>query len=148
VIKTDKKTNAKRLLILSCSDKKREGLAKAIELYDGPAYHIVRNYLKQQPNNVDIKILSAKYGLIDSDLVIPTYNQKMTREKALEYAEKYKDIIKDLEQKYDDIFVYGGRYYRMTIKEAIKSNKIKYSEGTIGKQLSQLKNWLYNTKQA
>ena len=135
----------RKLLILSCSNKKREGLYRAIELYDGPAYHIIRNYLKYQ-NNVDIKILSAKYGLIDPDLVIPTYNQKMTKEKALEYVEKYKDTIKDLEQKYDDIFVYGGRYYKMVVKEVVKSNKIKYSEGAIGKQLSQLKRWLYDTK--
>lgn len=133
------------MLILSCSNKKREGLYKAIELYDGPAYRIIRNYLKYQ-NNIDIKILSAKYGLIDPDLVIPTYNQKMTKEKVLEYVEKYKDMIKDLERKYDDIFVYGGRYYRMVIMEVAKSNKIKYSEGAIGKQLSQLKRWLYDMK--
>ena len=139
------KNQKRKLLILSCSNKKREGLYKAIELYDGPAYRIIRNYLKYQ-NNIDIKILSAKYGLIDPDLVIPTYNQKMTKEKVLEYVEKYKDMIKDLERKYDDIFVYGGRYYRMVIMEVAKSNKIKYSEGAIGKQLSQLKRWLYDMK--
>jgi len=116
---------------------------KAIELYDGPAYHIVRNYLKRSPDNIDIKILSAKYGLIDPDLAISTYDQKMTNEKALEYIKKYENIIKDFIQKYDDIFVYGGKYYKMVIKEVIKSNKIKYSERGIGKQLSQLKRWLY-----
>jgi len=134
---------SRRLLILSCSNKKKDGLMKAIELYDGPAYHIVRNYLKRSPDNIDIKILSAKYGLIDPDLAISTYDQKMTNEKALEYIKKYKNIIKDFVQKYDDIFVYGGKYYKMVIKEVIKSNKIKYSERGIGKQLSQLKRWLY-----
>jgi len=144
-LEIQQKNQKRKLLILSCSNKKREGLYKAIELYDGPAYRIIRNYLKYQ-NNIDIKILSAKYGLIDPDLVIPTYNQKMTKEKVLEYVEKYKDMIKDLERKYDDIFVYGGRYYRMVIMEVAKSNKIKYSEGAIGKQLSQLKRWLYDMK--
>ena len=116
---------------------------KAIELYDGPAYHIVRNYLKHRPDNVDVKILSAKHGLIDPDLVISTYDQKMTKEKASEYVKKYENIIKDFVQKYDDIFVYGGKYYKMVIKEVVDSSKIKYSEGGIGKQLLQLKRWLY-----
>jgi len=65
----DVMNTVKRLLILSCSQRKRPdpGLLPAIERYDGPVFQVVRRYLREQPagsKQLDVFILSARYGLI------------------------------------------------------------------------------------
>ena len=129
--------NKERLLILSCSDRKKADRAKAIDLYDGPAFRVIRKYLKTK-DGVDVKILSAKYGLISQDEIIDTYNQKMTPESAATYRKKYLRESKILQNSYDDIFFFGGKVYR----SVLRNNNFKYGEGRIGEKLSQLKAWL------
>jgi len=74
----------KYLLILPCSKRKKPvSKAQALELYDGPFYRVVR---KAKPQNLDILILSAKYGLISSNESISYYDQMMTAERAEELA--------------------------------------------------------------
>lgn len=129
--------NNQRLLILSCSQSKRYDKGKAIELYDGPAFRIVRNYLKTK-NGIDVKIISAKYGLIGQNEVIDTYDLKMTDEKADEYRKKYSREFRTLEKSFGDIFVFGGKNYM----KVTKNRNFKFSQGRIGEKLSQLKTWL------
>ena len=59
-----------RLLILSCSQRKApaKGRLPAIDRYDGPAFRVLRKYLREGPAEVPtVLILSAKYGLIESE---------------------------------------------------------------------------------
>jgi len=61
---------AKYLLIIPCSKRKTAPprvKVSAINLYDGPFYRIIRKAFREsgKPDNLDIMILSAKYGLID-----------------------------------------------------------------------------------
>jgi hypothetical protein len=44
-------TRTRRMLILACSRRKRpdEGLLPAIERYDGPAFRMVRRFLREMP---------------------------------------------------------------------------------------------------
>ena len=61
----------RKLLIVSCSKTKRKlKNAPAMEVYDGPVYKILRKNLKQ---NLDILIISAKYGLIKQDGILLWY---------------------------------------------------------------------------
>ena len=62
-----------RMLILACSRRKRldEGLLPAIDRYDGPAFRVLRRFLRERPAGApDVLILSAKHGLIAHDLPI------------------------------------------------------------------------------
>ncbi len=59
----------KRLLILSCSQRKSESLERlpAIERYNGPLFFVLRRFIRECPGqarHLDVYILSAAYGLI------------------------------------------------------------------------------------
>src|SRR5438874_2572283 len=73
--------SAGHLLILGCSDRKRAAKSKlpALDLYDGVNFRVLRAFLNQQgwPPGLCIKILSAKYGLIDATALIETYDQRL-----------------------------------------------------------------------
>lgn len=129
-----------RLLIMSCSERKKNKTGPAIEVYDGPAYRMVRRYL-QNNDGLDVRIISGKYGLISKDTIISTYNAKLTKENVLELRKKYASEMKVLSSAYDKKFVYGSKLYRSAL---MNGDSLKHTEGKIGQQLSQLKKWLYN----
>lgn len=137
--------NNKYLLILPCSKQKKKLYgACALELYDGPSYRIVR---KNQPKNLDILILSAKYGLINSDNLISHYDQIMTPNRAGELA---KEIMVKLEstfknEDYDEIFINLGKKYMLALNESkniLDEHNVNWANGQIGERLHQLKIWL------
>ena len=73
----------KRLVILSCSQRKVQSasLMPAIERYDGPAYLVVRKWMRTIPDarrDHEFLILSAEFGLISDSLRIPYYDRRMT----------------------------------------------------------------------
>lgn len=137
--------NNKYLLILPCSKQKKKLYgACALELYDGPSYRIVR---KNQPKNLDILILSAKYGLINSDNLISHYDQIMTPNRAEELAN---EIMVKLErtfrnEDYDEVFINLGKKYMLALDESkniLDENNVNWANGQIGERLHQLKTWL------
>ncbi len=133
------------LLILSCSKRKKQiSKAPALELYDGPFYRLLR---KNMSSNLDVLILSARYGLIDSNKIISYYDQRMTVERAKELSEhvevKLKEKIKNME--YKNIFVNLGKTYMIAFKnneKLLKKYNVIYAKGPIGERLHQLKKWL------
>lgn len=128
----------KRLLIMSCSQSKKRIKGTTLEVYNGKSYQVVKKYLRKY-NGLDIRIVSAKYGLISSRSEIEFYDEKMTSEKARIYRRKYSKEINTLLSSYEDVFFFGGNLYRGVLGKNIP----KCSEGPIGKQLHQLKEWLY-----
>ncbi|MCL4333384.1 MAG: hypothetical protein M1290_06435 [Candidatus Thermoplasmatota archaeon] len=128
-----------RLLLLSCSETKKIGEGKAIDIYDGPAFKMVRKYLNQR-DGIDVRIISAKYGIISKDKPIEYYNEKLTPEKALKYRLIYSNEINALCSNYQDIMLFGGHTYQSVFKD----ENIKRTSGRIGEQLLQLKEWLYS----
>lgn len=143
-----------RLLILSCSQKKKvdSEFLPAIDRYDGPAYQLLRKYLRKthQPiYKLDIYILSAKFGLIASDIEIPFYDQLMTDRRADELKTPVFQHVRDLltNRKYKEVFISGGKNYLRVLSQVerfIPSDcKIYFSDGTQGRKLSELYEWLY-----
>lgn len=128
-----------RLLILSCSMKKTDNGGKAVDVYDGPSYRMLRKYLKNK-RDMDVKIISAKYGLIDGSDRISPYDNKMKSKDALIYKKIYESEISKLASKYDDVRFYGGKLYKSVIYD---NHDIVKIDGRIGCQLHQLKQWLY-----
>ncbi|MHB1492662.1 MAG: DUF6884 domain-containing protein [Thermoplasmataceae archaeon] len=127
-----------RLLIMSCSESKNHISGPSLQVYNGKSYQMLRKYFKDY-DGLDVRIISAKYGLISKDKRIDFYDEKLTTEKALGYRRRYSREIKVLLNSYDDVFVYGSTLYRTVLGK----QKPKHSEGKIGEQLHQLKEWLY-----
>lgn len=130
-----------RLLILSCSKRKKMGSGPSIEIYDGGAFRVVRRYL-QLNDGLDVRILSAKHGLINQAFQIENYDEKMTILKAKLYRKKYAREISTLLSSYRDVMICGGKEYR----DVTGDRKCYYTKGKNGEQLHQLKEWLYFSK--
>ncbi len=86
------------LLIISCSQRKvetSETLA-AIDRYDGPTYRTLRKARREgrYPKNLNILIISAKYGVLACQQPADNYDQKMTPKRAakLRPSEKSSDL--------------------------------------------------------
>ncbi|OCR01055.1 hypothetical protein BCD67_16905 [Oscillatoriales cyanobacterium USR001] len=146
------KSSSRRLLILSCSQAKRSQKddLPAIERYDGPSFRLLRRFLRQQPDTLlDIYVLSAKFGLIRGDLVIPNYDQKMSKALASELS---LSVVTNLEA-----IVSQGTYQKLLICvtkmyfNALSgysgimpdSLEVTVGTGTLGRKLSILHQWLY-----
>ena len=142
----------KRLVILACSQRKVQGnlLMPAIARYDGPAYKVVRKWLRATPDARfyhDFLILSAEFGLISDRRYIPYYDRCMTVERAKELHQETLYTLKPILSSgtYGAIFVCMGKTYRRGI-EGVDAffPEIQYSYGGIEMQISQLRQFLYN----
>lgn len=129
------------ILILSCSQHKIERPARPIEFYNGQSYRIVRKFLKENPDlNIEIYVLSAKYGLIDAmdpDEILEPYDLKMDPE----IASRWKEILERTIDK-DRITRANSFFYGSSLYYSVLPFEIPHSQGKIGEQLHQLKEWL------
>jgi len=142
-----------RLLILSCSNRKRRdaGLLPAIDRYDGQAYRVLAGYRRAVPDDaIDVLILSAGFGLIDSETPIAWYDRQMTLDRAAELQRQVSaDVRNRLTQgDYHRALFYGGARYRAALDtDLVADARLTFTSGPIGAQLSMLKTWLYGARQ-
>ena len=146
-----------RLLLLSCSEAKvpdPEPLP-AIQRYDGPAFRVVRKFLREAPpdaQDVEIYILSAKYGLIPDQAEIEPYDRRMTQERAAELREatleEFDSVIE--RHKPSELFLSLGRDYLRAVEgfreRVLADTRVIVSDGSAGKKLTALKAWLYGQR--
>jgi hypothetical protein len=143
-----------RLLILSCSRSKRAEaeLLPAYERYDGPSFRLLRRFLNQKLNQPSVYILSAEYGLIHSNQRIPFYDRQMTKQRALELrptvTAKLKRIFNN--KLYDEageaLVCLGKDYFQVVDADGTLFSStplVKVAEGSLGRKLSCLHDWLY-----
>jgi len=144
----------KFLLIVSCSGKKNKTKKKipAIKRYEGVYYKVI-NKLKREnkfPSNLDIIIISAKYGFLKPNDLIENYDLKMNKKQARKLN---KSIVRDLrnyirDKKYKEIFINLGKDYMLSIRGfeqfIPKETKIIVANGGIGKKMKQMKEWILN----
>jgi cytoplasmic iron level regulating protein YaaA (DUF328/UPF0246 family) len=148
-----KKADPRYLLIIACSQRKRSdnGLLPAIERYDGVNFRVLQKAKREGYllGNLDILILSAKYGLIEASTLIENYDLKMTKQRAIELQVR---VTKDLDNylsktSYDEIFVNFGKTYLTALASSGKipklNEKIVYARGGIGQKMAQMKDWLH-----
>ena len=152
----------RKLLIIGCSERKSKllGFRPAIDRYDGPTYRILRKMHREVnfPENVDVLIISAKYGLISLYELIEDYDQCMTAERAAELAPIVQELLTGEIiggngngdgtlgihfYKYDEAFIHLGKTYRQTL-EGFHWGLIRTLEasGGIGLKNRQMKVWL------
>ena len=136
-----------RLLILSCSARKTNnpGLIPAIDRYDGHFFRVLKKALRDgYAHNVQLAILSSRFGLLNTYTLIPDYDQRMTPERC--EAEK-PDLQRNLnlwlgDTRYDEIFVNLGNDYLPLIEGMPGLATATFAAGQIGERARQLKEWL------
>ena len=145
-------SESRNLLIVACSKRKRfdSSLLPAIERYDGSTFRTIRRFLRLKPPEVpDIYILSAEFGLISSEQMVPNYDRKMTRDRTLQLQPK---VITDLKQilnskPYKKLLICVSRDYLQALdgyEQIIPDGlMVQKALGASGKKLSELYHWLY-----
>ena len=93
-------------LIVSCCQSKLEGAHKAIDIYQGKAFKLIRK--ENLLDTVDVWILSAKLGLIHSSELISWYELKMNETRSVELIEQGRPNVVPT----GEINIYGGKLYR------------------------------------
>ncbi|MCD9476300.1 hypothetical protein GLP21_17640 [Photobacterium carnosum] len=108
----------KPLIIVPCSNNKTAKHSLAIEMYDGK----IINQLKHLHQLADIAVLSAKYGLIDANEKIDTYNERLHKRKSKgaealtdEFVAKHMASFENLMRSYVHHKVMGKRKIRRTV---------------------------------
>ncbi len=90
-----------------------------------------------------IYILSAKYGLVDPEQVIPPYNETLNTMKSGQVKDWALDVIDQMEGKInfqkDEIIFLAGERYRKFLQPLCRNASVPLEGLGIGKQLSWLK---------
>lgn len=138
-----------RLLILSCSATKRTdpGLLPALHRYDGVAFRVVRTALRKlaDDRHPRVCILSAEFGLIESDMLIPWYDRRMDLARAAELQTQVQVALHAvLTPDIDSVFIALSRAYLPALGDLPTGPwNVTYAQGGIGQRLGQLRRWLY-----
>ena len=93
-------------LIVSCCQSKLPGTHKAIDIYQGKAFKLIRE--ENLLDTVDVWILSAELGLIHSSEMISWYELKMNETRSLELIDQGRPSVLPV----GEINIYGGKLYR------------------------------------
>ncbi len=148
---------SRRCLIVGCSRTKvssSQPLA-AIELYDGPAFRVVRRYLGQAPKavkNVDIFVLSAEFGLISAETKISSYDRLMNAARAAELRPSVLEAVRAqiCPQNYTEVFLSMGKTYVQAMEgvDALLGDGIRViiSDSASGQKLTELQRWLWGVE--
>ena len=141
-----------RLLILSCSQRKRlsNELLPAVERYDGPSFRLLRRFLRHAQIKPAMMILSAKYGLINCEYLIPYYDQGITRSAVQHLRPQVGKTLQTIFRGSADkpleaeLFLCMGKSYLETFVENVPSHVlVKHAQGSPGNKLVALHDWLY-----
>lgn len=140
----------RNLLIISCSKRKVVGRADtALQVYDGPVYRVLRKRISyMDAAQVQIFIVSAKYGFISAETVIESYERKITAERAAQLNMTILDNLQGIlnSGNYRKVFINLGSTYSAAIRGIERilppGVEIGYACGGIGQRTSQTIRWL------
>jgi hypothetical protein len=144
-------SNTRSLLIIACSQRKclTPGLLPALERYDGGSYRLLRKARREDnwPKRLDVLILSAKYGLIEASTPIAHYEQRMTRQRAIELHPQTLQVLQSYAEQniFHEVYVDLGQDYAFAIRgieQLFSKPSVTFAAGRIGERLSHLKTWL------
>ena len=147
----DPPTHAARLLVLACSARKRPdaGPLPAVERYDGPAYRVLRKYLRATRDaGLAVRILSARHGLIRGDEPVADYDQRLTAARARELAPAVSAAVLAEHEalRPGATLLCLGRLYLGCVGEVGDLPGAELAAAGQGRKLAHLKAWLYENK--
>lgn len=150
-LKNKKAAPGRRLLLLSCSRRKRRtrSLLPAVERYDGPAFRILRRYLSVQlTTRPDVLILSAKWGVVSGDTLLPDYDRRMTARRMREMRPSVIAKLREVFERglYGEVFISMSENYLQVIQglPEIAGVTIYTARGGRARKLSALYDWLHD----
>lgn len=143
----------RRLLILSCSRKKRTGsrLLPALERYDGPAFQVLRKFIVEcsaEACKLDIRILSAKFGLIPADRPLPFYDELITAHRAMALNPTVSAEMERLlaQRIYRKLLINVGQNYYPALagfeSHVPDGLEVAQASGSSGRRQTMLRDWL------
>ncbi|MEZ9699041.1 DUF6884 domain-containing protein [Vibrio sp. 10N.261.46.E12] len=120
----------KPVLIIGCSNSKLQGVHRAIDLYQGDIYKVLRANVDDIQQHFDVFILSALHGLVPADKELKDYNLQMcSRKKAseiTEFANKHKrkafKLIRDVASSDRKLYIALTKDYLASLDEMFKSD--------------------------
>ncbi|MCL2569687.1 MAG: hypothetical protein FWE16_00595 [Firmicutes bacterium] len=131
-----------KVILISCVSKKIDKSAKAKDLYISPLF--IKSLVYAQKLGSDrIFILSAKYGLVDSEQIIEPYDETLNT-KGIEERKNWADkVLQNLKkvadlQKDEFIILAGQNYYEFLVPSLVNV-KLPLGRLSIGKRLQWLK---------
>jgi hypothetical protein len=140
-----------RLLVISCSQKKlsHPRLLPAIERYDGPAFRVLRKYLRESSDPfLTVLILSAKHGLIESDRKISSYDCRLSKTTATKLQPQVVERARLALQSsnLEAVGVCAGKDYTIALAGLSslipKGVRLDLLAGGLGPRLTELRSWL------
>ena len=141
----------KRLLIVGCAGTKRDsvGPLPALDRYDGPAYRVIRKFLRdyQWPEDLSIAVLSAEHGLFGVLKGIENYNKRMDPTTARARASECSTTLGKWAPSHRSVHVSLGKDYMPAIQPGLEALDLERQvfAGPIGQKLSQIKSFLRDT---
>jgi hypothetical protein len=144
----------KRLIVLACTATKRADPDPliAIRRYDGPSFRTLRKWQATNPTaaeQLDIRILSAKLGLITANTLTSDYNQRMTPNRAAELGQSVRSALAHVVAQhgaYTATLIHLGQNYLPALtQEQVQTapfGAVTFTAGGIGTRLGQIKAWL------
>ena len=138
----------KKIILISCASKKLAYKSKAEDLYTSTLFRLSLAYAKKlKPDR--IFILSAKYGLLNLNDEIATYNETLNNKSVSDIKIRAEKVVADLGKmanlKSDMFIFFAGKKYRENILPHIRYYKIPLEGLRIGEQLKFLKNKIKQT---
>lgn len=145
----------KNIALISCVSMKAKNDCKAKDMYISPLFKKTWDYNVQVDRPDGVYILSALYGLVRYDEVIKPYDKtllNMSKEEALDWAEKVKKQIQDtfikdnltLEDYNFKLFA-GSKYYE-NLLDFFPNYELPLGKLPIGKRLGALSTALKQKK--
>ena len=114
---------------------------RAYDLYNGPTFRVLHACV--DVNDVSVWVLSAEHGLISGNRKIARYDRKMTAARAEELREQTaKQFDKINKEKFHEWMVCVGKNYAHAMMDCSLPPRTKKAEGSIGRRVSILKQWL------
>ena len=144
----EKSITTGHLLILGCSKRKSKTSksAPALDLYDGVNFRVIRKSLLTRgwPPGLQIKVVSAKYGLIDATKIVAPYDLRLDPRTASSMKTGTLSALGPLDPP-ASVFVNMGADYLPAvdgIEGIFPRSRITYARGSIGKRMRAMKRWL------
>lgn len=143
-----------RAIVISCSNVKKKfpSPKPALYVYDGPYYKTIRKLIRENSFPADVKILivSAKYGLLELESKIETYDFRIDKHRAVEICPSVINKLEDFIRKNycSELVINLGTDYLPAISgiENLVPEwcKVRYFNGTIIQRRQKLKEYLLN----
>lgn len=144
---------SQRLLLIACTARKKRALEalRALDLYDGPSFRVLRKYLREEHANrvaTQVAILSGKHGLISLTRQVRPYDVRLTGQRAARLRSQVARSLRRRTGQPRSAFIFMGPAYFDVLPPLNsifpRTTRVVVASGGIGHRLGQLRRWLYS----